>query len=59
MTESNFLKPKEAAKILGITTRTLINWSNEGILGSFKTLKGHRRFYKDEINKILEEKKNA
>lgn len=41
------LKPKEMAERLGVTTRTLRNWDNEGVLKAKRT-PTNRRYYTEE-----------
>lgn len=41
------LKPKEVAKLLGVTVKTLQRWDREGILVAYRT-PTNRRFYKEE-----------
>lgn len=43
----------QVAKLFGVTTQTIRNWSREGKLSEQRTLGGHRRFEKVEVEKIL------
>lgn len=43
----------QAAKILGVSTKTLRRWENAGKIESIKTFGGHRRFRLEDINKII------
>lgn len=46
-------KPKDVAKILGVTTKTLINWEKSNKLVAYRS-PTNRRFYKqDQIDEIL------
>ena len=46
-------KPKDVAKILGITTKSLINWDKSGKLKAYRT-PADRRYYKQhQIDEIL------
>ena len=38
------LKPKELSELLGVTTKTLIEWEHDGKLQAIKTGGGHRRY---------------
>jgi len=49
------IKIKEAAEILGISTKTLRNWEKEGKIKSYKTLGNHRRYEKEYIEKFKKE----
>lgn len=54
MTE--FLRSKAAAKVLGITTRTLINWADRGLLHPIRLpTGGERRWNRDEVEKMRRE----
>lgn len=46
------LAPSEAARMLKVTTATLINWEKEKHLTSIRTIGGHRRYKKDEIEQL-------
>ena len=56
--ENELLKPKEAAKLLNVTTQSLRNWSNEGRIKVIKTPGGHSRILKSEIDKLLKDIEN-
>ncbi|MGH4138326.1 IS607 family transposase [Clostridium sp.] len=42
----------KAAQVLGVTPKTMRVWDKEGILKSYKTPKGHRRYLLDEIETL-------
>ncbi|MBZ9689857.1 IS607 family transposase [Clostridium estertheticum] len=42
----------KAAQFLGVTPKTMRVWDKEGILKSYKTPKGHRRYLLDEIETL-------
>ena len=42
----------KAAQIIGVTPKTMRVWDNEGVLKSYKTPKGHRRYSLDEIEAL-------
>jgi putative resolvase len=52
------LRPKEAAEILGITTKTLRNLDNKEKLHPVRTEGGHRRFDEKEIKNMTKIKSN-
>ena len=52
------LTPKEAGKLLGVSTRTIQRWDKEGLIKVVRTPKGRRRIPKSEVLKILREKFN-
>jgi excisionase family DNA binding protein len=43
---------KQAADKLGVTSRTVLLWSDSGLLKSWKTPGGHRRFSIEEVEKL-------
>jgi excisionase family DNA binding protein len=44
----------EAADYLGVFRLTLRNWEKQGKVKSLRTLGGHRRYRKEELDRILE-----
>lgn len=50
--EEELLRPGAAAKLLGIKTRTLANWSDAGIVSPIVTVGGHRRYREVDIEKL-------
>jgi putative resolvase len=46
----------KAAKILGVTTKTLRNWEDQGKLKPVRTLGKHRRYNLEEIKALFQEK---
>lgn len=53
--EEILLKPKEAAKMLGVSTRTLSIWNKNGKIDCFKTVGKHKRFLLSEIERLRKE----
>lgn len=55
MTEVNerYFTSKEAASMLGVSTRTIQLWSESGVLKARKTAGGHRRFKQIDIEKLM------
>lgn len=47
------LRPKETAKMLGVTTTTLREWDKQGVLHSIRTTGNQRRFHEDEVKKLM------
>ncbi|MGC8585886.1 MAG: helix-turn-helix domain-containing protein [Thermoplasmata archaeon] len=41
--------------MLGVSNTTLINWAKKGLIHSINTLGGHKRYFKTEIEKIINE----
>ena len=50
---------REAAKMLGVSLRTVQLWVESGVLNAWKTPGGHRKVTIASINKIIENRKNA
>lgn len=47
------LRPEEVAELFGVDTKTIARWADEGKLSSTRTLGGHRRFRKSEVERLL------
>ncbi len=56
-TERVLLTPGEVARRFRVDVKTVARWAKNGKLGHVTTLGGHRRFYADEIEKLLKEGK--
>jgi excisionase family DNA binding protein len=54
--ERKLLTTAEAAKMLAVGTSTLKRWADEGIVESFRTAGGHRRFTIHAVDKLLIER---
>lgn len=50
---------KKAAEMLGVNPRTIQLWADSGILKSWKTPGGHRRFSEHEVTQLANELRNA
>lgn len=50
---SELISPKKAAEMLGVSTNTLRNWSENGKITVVKTIGNHRRYKLSEIKQIL------
>lgn len=50
---SDLLTPAQAADMCGVTTKTLIKWDRAGKIKSIRTLGGHRRFRRSDIEAAL------
>jgi len=55
---NELLSPKEAGKLLGVSTRTIQRWDKEGLIKVIRTPKGRRRIPKSEVLRLLREKFN-
>ncbi len=47
------LRPREAARLLGICVRTLWNWDRKGLIRCVKTPGGHRRIPLSEVLRLM------
>jgi len=47
------LTPAEVAKLFRVDPKTVTRWAKGGKLSSIRTLGGHRRYRKEEINRAL------
>ena len=57
--EEELLRPGEAARILGVSYKTLWRWYREGIISAKQLPSGHLRYYRSEIEKISKAKANV
>ena len=53
MNNEGFISTKETRKILGVTTKTLVNWSNKGKINTIKSPSGVRLYSIKDIQNIL------
>ena len=49
------LTPADVAQVFRVDPKTVVRWSNQGLLTSFRTLGGHRRFRESEVRALLEQ----
>ena len=47
------LSPKEAGKLLGVSTRTIQRWDKQGLIKTVRTPKGRRRIPLSEVKRLL------
>lgn len=54
MTDSKeLMTPSEVAAILRVDAKTVTRWAERGLLRSIKTPGGHKRFYRTDIDAIV------
>lgn len=53
--DADLLTPAEAARKLGVTPNTVTRWSRAGKISAIQTMGGHRRFRRNEIERVLRE----
>ena len=46
------LTPREVAELFGVEPKTVTRWAKAGKLTSIRTLGGHRRFRKSEVEDL-------
>ena len=54
-----FYSTAEAAKILGVSHRTIQLWVESGTLQAWKTAGGHRRIASTSVDKVMEKRRQA
>lgn len=47
-----WLYPYEASELLGVHIDTLADWEEKGIISSIKTLGGHNRYNKEQVEEL-------
>lgn len=50
--KSEYLTPGEVARMLHVSPKTVNRWAHEGRIACIVTLGGHRRFQRDEVERI-------
>lgn len=57
--DKHLFRPDEAAKLLGVHIQTIRRWIREDKLSSIKTMGGHSRIPKEEIERLLTPKETT
>ncbi len=57
MENDPYISVKEAAKMLGVSTATIRQWCDKGIIKCLRLPTGFRRIKRSEIEKILKSEK--
>jgi excisionase family DNA binding protein len=52
--QSTYLLPSEVAEVLQVSPKTVTRWAKEGKLASRRTLGGHRRYARADIESLVE-----
>jgi excisionase family DNA binding protein len=52
--KSSYLLPGEVAEVLQVSPKTVTRWAKEGKLPSRRTLGGHRRYVRADIESLVE-----
>ena len=53
--KSAYLLPSEVAEVLQVSPKTVTRWAKEGKLASRRTLGGHRRYARADIESLAEQ----
>ena len=53
-TQRDYLTPGEVARMLHVSPKTVNRWAHEGRIACIVTLGGHRRFARDDVERIVE-----
>ena len=53
--QPEYLTPGEVARMLHVSPKTVNRWAHEGRIACIVTLGGHRRFPREEIERIAEQ----
>ena len=51
-----FILPKQAARLFGVSPRTVTRWAVLGRLPCVTTLGGHRRYREADVRRLLQER---
>jgi excisionase family DNA binding protein len=57
--DEQLLTPSEVAARFRVDPKTVTRWANAGKLSSIRTLGGHRRFRREEVEELLAASGNA
>lgn len=53
--ESALMTPAEVAALFRVDPKTVARWANLGKIPAIRTLGGHRRFLREDIERLLQE----
>ena len=53
--QSPLMTPAEVAAIFCVDPKTVARWANTGKIPSIRTLGGHRRFRRDDVERLAKE----
>lgn len=49
---SELMTASEVARVFGVSPKTVTRWANDGLLTATRTLGGHRRYYREEVERL-------
>lgn len=50
--QREFLTPGEVARLLHVSPKTISRWASQGLLPCLVTLGGHRRFRREDVERV-------
>lgn len=53
------LTPSQVAALFHVDPKTVTRWADAGKISAIRTLGGHRRFKKTEVDKLLQPRRSA
>ncbi|MEW5720222.1 MAG: helix-turn-helix domain-containing protein [Chloroflexota bacterium] len=56
---ADWLSIRQASRLLGVHIGTVREWTDEGLLPSYRTPGGHRRFSKSDLEKFLAQRRKS
>jgi excisionase family DNA binding protein len=54
MADDNLLTPAEVARMFRVDPKTVTRWAQSGKINAIRTLGGHRRYHRSEIERAIE-----
>lgn len=51
--DSELMTPREVADVFRVSPKTVTRWAKAGLISTVKTLGGHRRFRRADVNDFL------
>ena len=58
-TSADWLSIRQASRLLGVHISTVRDWADEGLLPSYRTPGGHRRFSRVDLDKFLAQQRKS
>lgn len=56
--ERDYLTPGEVAQLLHVSPKTISRWASQGLLPCVVTLGGHRRFRRQDVERVERQMSN-
>ena len=51
--DDRLLTLRETARVFAVTSQTVQQWSDEGLIDTYRTLKGHRRYRLSDVQALI------